>query len=93
MEIKTKKMDDGTIAVVCMGKKYKGEVTTEKKVLYAINNMGNTFTKSEITRKTQWINRYERQEAIDNLINSGMIIKSFFVSPESRRRTIIYRKL
>jgi len=45
----------------------------QKRVLRCIRQAGGTISKRDLSRRTQWLTQRERQEVIDNLIETGQI--------------------
>lgn len=50
------------------------------------------MTRSELTRKTQWLNRRQRDELVGELIESGLV-KSWDEDPGDKRMTRWYQAI
>ena len=60
----------------------------QKRVLRIIRRCGGSITRSDLCRKTQSLTQRERQEVIDNLLETGQLMQS--TTPTGGRRRAVY---
>lgn len=60
----------------------------QKKVLRIIRTMGGEIDRSDFSRKTQWLSKRERDDVIDNLLETGQLVKRDV--PSRTKTKVIY---
>lgn len=60
----------------------------QKRVLRVVREMGGSIGRSELCRRTQALTQRERQEVIDNLLETGQLVER--AEPTKGRRKVVY---